>query len=96
MVDREAPRYDPAMTNQAINPVEFLTSLLRAVRDVTGHRQPPAWTHVSKVQGKLATDNVDAVDAAIRLAVKKGWLRADGDPASSVTITVQGVKFLEP
>ncbi len=83
------------MTKEAISPAQFLTSLLRAVRDVTGHRQPPAWTHVSKVQGKLATDNVDAIDAAIRIAVKKGWLRADGDPASSITITVQGVKFLE-
>lgn len=95
MVGRGASRYDPGMTNQATSPTEFLTALLRAVRDVTGHRQPPAWTHVSKVQTKLATDNVDAVDAAIRLAVKKGWLRADGDPASSITITVQGVKFLE-
>jgi hypothetical protein len=83
------------MTNEAISPTQFLTSLLRAVRDVTGHRQPPAWTHVSKVQSKLATDNVDAIEAAIRLAVKKGWLRADGDPAASVTLTVQGVKFLE-
>lgn len=95
MVDRGTPRYDPAMTNQAISPVQFLTSLLRAVRDVTGQRPPPAWTHVSKVQSKLATDNVDAIDAAIRLAVKKGWLRADGDPASSITITVEGVKFLQ-
>jgi hypothetical protein len=84
------------MTNQPTNPVQFLTSLLHAVRDVTGHRKPPAWTHVSKVQQKLATDNVDAIEAAIRLAVKKGWLRADGDPASSVTITVDGVKFLQP
>lgn len=84
------------MSNQPINPVQFLTSMLRAVSEVTGHRKPPAWTHVSKVQQKLATDNVDAVDAAIRLAVKKGWLRADGDPASSVTITVEGVKFLQP
>ena len=84
------------MTKQPIDPVQFLTSLLRAVRDVTGHRNPPAWTHVSKVQQKLAIDNVDAVEAGIRLAVKKGWLRADGDPASSVTITVQGVKFLQP
>jgi hypothetical protein len=84
------------MSNPPINPVQFLTSLLQAVRDVTGHRKPPAWTHVSKVQQKLATDNADALEAGIRLAVKKGWLRADGDPASSVTITVDGVKFLQP
>lgn len=95
MVDRGTPRYDRAMTNQAISPVQFLSNLLRAVREVTGHRQPPAWTHVSKVQSKLATDNADAVDAAIRLAVKKGWLRADGDPATSITITVEGVKVAQ-
>jgi hypothetical protein len=43
----------------------------------------------------LETDNTDAVDAAIRVAVGKGWLRSDGDPPSSVTMTVEGVKLLE-
>jgi len=51
---------------------------------------------VEKVQRKLATDNTDAVDAAIRVAVGKGWLRSDGDPPSSVTLTVEGIKLLEP
>ena len=87
--------YASTMSTTPTNPAQFIAALLRAVREVTGHRQPPAWTHVSKVQSKLATDNVDAIDAAIRLAVKKGWLRADGDPASSITITVEGVKFLQ-
>ena len=83
------------MTTPPTNPAQFLANVLRAVREVTGHRQPPAWTHVSKVQSKLATNNTDAVEAAIRLAVKKGWLRADGDPAASVTLTVDGLKFLQ-
>jgi hypothetical protein len=43
----------------------------------------------------LATGNRDAVDAAIRVAVGRGWLRSDGDPPSSVTITVEGIKLLE-
>ena len=38
---------------------------------------------------------IDAVEAAIRLAVAKGWLRSDGDPASTVTLTVEGVKLIE-
>ncbi|MFO1157294.1 MAG: hypothetical protein U1E60_00490 [Reyranellaceae bacterium] len=83
------------MSTTPTNPAQFIAALLRAVREVTGHRQPPAWTHVSKVQSKLATANTDAVEAGIRLAVKKGWLRADGDPAASVTLTVDGVKFLQ-
>jgi hypothetical protein len=75
---------------------QFISALLGAVRDVTGHRPPPTWTHVDKVQLKLGTENRDAVDAAIRVAVAKGWLRADGDPPASITITVAGVKLLEP
>jgi hypothetical protein len=83
------------MTAKPPNAAQFLSALLTAVREITGHRPPPAWTHVDKLRRKLGTDNVDAVDAAIRLAVAKGWLRSDGDPATSVTITVQGIKLLE-
>lgn len=77
------------------DPMEFLFALLIAVRHVTGHRAPPTWTRVDKVQARIGTENRDAIDAGIRLAVKKGWLRADGDPPASVTITVEGVKVLE-
>ena len=83
------------MTAKSPNAAQFLTAMLVAVREVTGQRAPPAWTHVDKLRRKLGTDNVDAVDAAIRLAVAKGWLRSDRDPATSVTITVQGIKLLE-
>jgi len=83
------------MTAKPPNAAQFLSALLAAVREITGHRPPPAWTHVDKLRRKLGTDNVDAVDAGIRLAVAKGWLRSDGDPATSVTITVQGIKLLE-
>ena len=85
-----------AMVAKPPDPVQFISALLSAVREVTGRRPPPTWTHVDKVQHKLATDNKDAVDAAIRVAVRKGWLRSDGDPASSVTITVEGIRFLGP
>ena len=78
------------------SPTQFLTSLLSAVRELTGRRPPPTWTKVDKVQGKLATDNRDAIDAAIRLAVARNWLRADGDPPQSITLTVDGVKLVEP
>ena len=78
------------------NPAQFLSSLLAAVRELTGRRPPPTWTHVDKVQNKLGTANRDAVDAAIRVAVGRGWMRADGDPPASVTLTADGIKFLEP
>ena len=84
------------MANPPTSPALFLSSLLTAVRELTGRRPPPTWTHVDKVQRKLGTDNTDAVDAAIRVAVGRGWLRSDGDPPSSVTLTVAGVKLLEP
>ena len=84
------------MANPTQSPAQFLTALLAAVRALTGRRPPPTWTHVDKVQAKLATDNRDAIDAAIRIAVARGWLRADGDPPQSITLTVDGVKFLEP
>jgi len=84
------------MVDKPPSAAQFLSSLLNAVHELTGHRPPPTWTHVDKVQRKLGTENTDAVEAAIRLAVGKGWLRSDGDPASSVTLTVQGLKMLEP
>jgi hypothetical protein len=77
------------------NPAQFIAALLTAIRELTGHRPPPTWTHVDKLQHKLATTNRDAIDAAIRVAVARGWLRADGDPPSSVTITVDGIRLLE-
>ena len=77
------------------NPAQFIAALLNAIRELTGHRPPPTWTHVDKLQSKLATTNRDAIDAAIRVAVARGWLRADGDPPSSVTITVDGIRLLE-
>ena len=48
-----------------------------------------------KVQARLATGNRDALDAAIRVAVARRWLRSDGDPPSTVTLTGDGVKFLQ-
>jgi hypothetical protein len=84
------------MVDKPPSAAQFISSLLNAVHELTGRRPPPTWTHIDKVQHKLGTENTDAVEAAIRLAVAKGWLRSDGDPASSVTLTVQGLKMLEP
>ncbi|MPZ34907.1 MAG: hypothetical protein GEV13_28650 [Rhodospirillales bacterium] len=80
----------------AADAARFISSLLGAVHELTGRRQPPTWTHVEKVQRKLGTENRDAVDAGIRLAVARGWLRSDGDPPTSVTLTVEGVRVLPP
>lgn len=77
------------------DPAEFLMNLLRAIWYVTGNRQPPTWAKIEKVQARLVTTNRDAVDAAIRLAAKKGWLRPDGDPPSAITLTVLGLKATE-
>jgi len=84
------------MANPTQSPAQFLSALLAAVSELTGRRPPPTWTHVDKVQRKLGSDNRDAIDAAIRVAVARGWLRADGDPPESITLTVSGVKLAEP
>ena len=84
------------MPNPTQSPAQFLSALLAAAHELTGRRPPPTWTHVDKVQRKLGTDNRDAIDAAIRVAVARGWLRADGDPPQSITLTVGGVKLVEP
>jgi hypothetical protein len=78
------------------NAAQFLSALLSAVHEVTGRRPPPTWTHVDKVQAKLGSSNRDAIDAAIRIAVARGWLRADGDPPASITMTVDGIKLISP
>jgi hypothetical protein len=84
------------MANPTQSPAQFLSALLAAVHELTGRRPPPTWTHVDKVQRKLGSDNRDAIDAAIRVAVARGWLRADGDPPQSITLTGAGVKLVEP
>ena len=75
---------------------KFVMALLAAVHEITGRRRPPTWTHVDKVQGKLATGNRDAVDAAIRVAVARRWLQVAGDPPSMVSMMVDGIRLLEP
>jgi hypothetical protein len=87
--------YTSAMSNSALSPAQFLQALLSAVHELTGRRPPPTWTHVDKVQAKLATANRDALDAAIRVAVARRWLRSDGDPPVSITLTGDGVKVLQ-
>jgi len=84
------------MANPTQSPAQFLSALLAAVSELTGRRPPPTWTHVDKLQLKLGTDNRDAIDAAIRVAVARRWLRVDGDPPESITLTGDGVKLLEP
>ena len=84
------------MATPSPSPAQFLSSLLTAVHDLTGRRPPPTWTHVDKVQTKLGDREQGRVDAAIRVAVARGWLRADGDPPSSITITVDGIKLIAP
>jgi hypothetical protein len=79
----------------AKDPSQFIFDLLRAVRNVTGARPPPVWTAVVKVQAKLGIANSEALDLAIRLAVKKGWLRSNGEPASTIALTVQGLMAIE-
>ena len=70
------------MAEAPLTPAQFMSKLLTTVHEATGKRPPPTWTHVEKVQTRMGTGNTNAVDAAIRLAVGKGWLRADGEPAS--------------
>ena len=84
------------MAANSTNATQFISSLLGAVHELTGRRPPPTWTHVEKVQRKLGIENRDAVDAGIRLAVAKGWLRSDGDPPTSITLTGAGLKILPP
>jgi hypothetical protein len=84
------------MVEKPPNAAQFMSTVLTAVHELTGRRPPPTWTHVEKVQRKLGIGNTDAVEAAIRLAVAKGWMRSDGDPATSVTLTVDGLKLLAP
>ena len=84
------------MVTQPPSAAQFLSDVLNAVHEVTGRRPPPTWTHIDKVQRRLGTANADAVEAAIRLAVARGWLRSDGDPAASVTLTGAGLKLIAP
>ena len=84
------------MVAKPTNAAQFVSSLLAVVRELTGRRPPPTWTHVDKIQFKLETGNRDAIDAADPCRGRQGWLRSDGDPPASVTLTLEGIKLLEP
>lgn len=95
MIANCAPaRYGRHMPDKPPSAAQFLATLLGAVHELTGKRPPPTWTSVDKVQARLATSNRDALDAGIRVAVARGWMRADGDPPQSITLTVDGVKLI--
>src|SRR5260370_41645040 len=84
------------MADTKPNAAQFLVALLTAVRQVTGGRPPPTWAKVDKVQAKLGTGNRDAIDAGIRLAVAKNWMRADRAPPASITLTVDRLEAVGP
>ena len=50
---REA--YTSGMVAKPPNAAQFMSALLTAVHELTGRRPPPTWTHVDKLQRKLAS-----------------------------------------
>ena len=76
-----------------------LGDTLAAMRAAHARNPVPDWrTRAQRLRAleALLHDNRDAIDAAIRVAVARRWLRVDGDPPESITLTGDGVKLLEP
>lgn len=48
---------------------------------------------VGNILAQLGTEDAEAVDRAIALAVERGWLRSAGSPPFSVQLRVDGLKI---
>jgi hypothetical protein len=61
-----------------------------------GTRKLPCWILLDAVLTSLAIEPSRHVDDAIAYAAGRGWLKAEGEPVHSLTITAAGVAMLKP
>src|SRR5471032_535616 len=59
-------------------------------------RKLPCWILLDAVLTALAIEPSRHVDDAIAYAAGRGWLKAEGKPVHSLTITAVGVAMLKP
>ena len=59
-------------------------------------RKLPCWILLDAVLTVLDIEPSRKVDDAIGYAAQRGWLKAAGKPAHSLTITAAGVAMLKP
>lgn len=78
------------------DPAERLVlSVCRAVLEAHADRRL-RWSTVDQVQALLPTVSDAQLEAAIAVAVERGWLQSAGRPAHSVLLTAQGRGALAP
>jgi hypothetical protein len=51
----------------------------------------PCWILLDSVLTALAIPRTEPIDTAIAYAISRNWLKADGQPAHSVTMTAPGM-----
>lgn len=77
------------MRSKARSPSRLADELCEAIKTLTAHRTSRAyatqWIMVHTVQHHLGIDD-EQIEAAIGLAVKRGRLKAVGDPAHSISL----------
>jgi hypothetical protein len=59
-------------------------------------RKLPCWILLDAMLAALAIKPSRRVDDAIAYAAQRGWLRAEGEPVHSLTVTAAGVAMLKP
>lgn len=71
------------------DPERLLRDICRAVEACHAGRRL-RWCTVSDVKARLPKVSIDQLDAAIAVAVQRGWLSAAGAPAHSLILTAAG------
>jgi hypothetical protein len=59
-------------------------------------RKLPCWILLDAVLAALAIEPSRHVDDAIAYAAERDWVKAEGEPVHSLTITAAGVAMLKP
>jgi hypothetical protein len=59
-------------------------------------RKLPCWLLLDAVLTALAIEPSRHIDDAIGYAAERGWLKTEGNPIHSLTITAAGVALLKP
>jgi hypothetical protein len=77
-------------------PEERLGRRIAAAVKLRGGSKPERWVPVDAIAARLGDAPPAKVQAAIRCAQKRQWIAVEGEPATSLAITADGLSMLAP
>ena len=81
------------VAKKKVDPLEVVRAVVKATHELTSHRTPPFWVSLDRVMQKTWIKD-EALDAAVKVAVQRGWLTSDRH-GTSVAVTRKGIALIE-